>query len=307
MNYKFIKMKNLLSIFFCLSISFGSSFAKGKNLAGMVHIPSKSQTFIMGMDTAELFKNEPRAGWACYVGKHQVKFTYDFYMDSKLVTQGDYLKLMGNNPSGNITGDLNLPVEQVSWFDAIIYCNARSKRDGLQPVYSYKSIVNKGNHVVGMEDLTFDIKKNGYRLPTNAEYEFAERANTTGRYFFISDGQDANVAGNDYAWSINLSGFKYEKGGIFTTAVGSKKPNPWGIYDLIGNVFEWCNDWDASYVLTPEVDPVGQSSSIEGKRIAKGGSYRTDINYHMRIAYHYKWSPETVSGEIGFRCVATKR
>lgn len=308
MNYKIICRLFVFAMIVSSSITEGfTETSADKKHEGMVLIHSKSQTFTMGMDTSELFKNEPRLGWAFYVGKHPVKFTYDFYMDTKLVTQDDYQALMGNNPSGNITGDLNLPVEQVTWFDAVLYCNARSKRDNLQEVYTYKTLVRKDNHIISMEGLSYDIRKNGYRLPTNAEYEFAERANTNGKYFFATADQDANVIGNDYAWSINLSGFKYEKGGIYTTTVGSKKPNPWGIYDLIGNVFEWCNDWDAPYMSTPEVDPTGQPSGPEGKRMAKGGSYRTDINYHMRIAYHYKWLPETVTGEIGFRCVSTKK
>ena len=202
---------------------------------------------------------------------------------------------------------MRLPVEQVTWYDAVLYCNARSKRDNLDTVYTYASIVRKGNNVVGIEGLKFNIQKNGYRLPTNAEYEYAERANTSGRYFFSPDGKDVNELGNQYAWSINVSGFTYEKGGIFTTVVASKKPNPWGIYDIVGNVFEWVNDWDAPYVTSHELDPVGPDNGSEGKKVAKGGSYRTDISGHMRIAYHYKWTPESITGEIGFRCVATKK
>jgi len=302
-------MKKLFLVLFLSAILSASAFAisvKNNQHEGMVLIHAINQSFMIGMDTTDLYKGEPRGGWAFYVGKHNVKFTYDFYMDSTLVTQADYLKLMGNNPSGKNTGDLQLPVEQISWFDAILYCNARSKRDRMDTVYSYTSIVRKGQTVVNIEGLSFNIKKNGYRLPTNAEYEYAERANTTGSYFFAPDGKDVNERGNDYAWSINLSGFKYEKGGIFTTIVASKKPNPWGLYDIVGNVFEWVNDWDAPYVLITEIDPIGAASGPEGKKVAKGGSYRTDISGHMRIGYHYKWTPESITGEIGFRCAATK-
>ena len=274
--------------------------------AGMVLIHAKDQSFMIGMDTSDLYKGEPRGGWAYYMGKHPVSFTYDYYMDSTLVTQGDYVKLMGNNPSGKNTGDLRLPVEQVSWYDAVLYCNARSKRDNLDTVYSYTSLIRKGQTAVNIDGLAFNIKKNGYRLPTNAEYEYAERANTTGSHFFAPDEQNVNERGNEYAWPINISGFTYEKGGIFTTTVASKKPNPWGLYDIVGNVFEWVNDWDAPYSAAPEIDPIGQASGPEGKKIAKGGSYRTDISGHMRIGYHYKWTPESVTGEIGFRCAATK-
>lgn len=275
--------------------------------AGMALIQAKNKSFLLGMDTTDLYKTEPKAGWAFYVGKHLVSFTYNYYIDSTLVTQGDYFKLMKINPSGNVTGNMKLPVEQVSWFDAVLYCNARSKRDKLDSVYTYTSVVHKGNTAIDIVGLTYNIKKNGYRLPTNAEYEYAERANATGKYFFVANGEDVNQKGNEYAWSINISGFKYEKGGIYTTLVASKKPNPWGLYDMVGNVFEWCNDWDAPYLTTPEINPTGQPTGPEGKRMAKGGSYRTDISGHMRIAYHYKWSPGSITGEIGFRCVATRK
>jgi formylglycine-generating enzyme len=284
----------------------GNSKKKINKYAGMVLIQSKNKNFIMGLDTSELFKNEPRQGWANYVGKHKVSFTYNFYMDSNLVTQEKFKQLMGFNPSGNNTGDMKLPVEKVSWFDAILYCNARSKLEELDSVYSYSSIERNGNSVSKIIGLQYNIKKNGYRLPTNAEYEFAERANTCGKYFFTTDETKVNEIGNEFAWSINLSGFKYEKGGIFTKQIQTKKPNPWGLYDLVGNLFEWCNDWDAPYPQTNEIDPIGASLSSEEKRVAKGGSYRTDIAYHMRIQYHYKWEPANIGGEIGFRCVATK-
>jgi Uncharacterized conserved protein len=286
----------------------GILFAQATHKSGkMVLIHAQKQSFVMGMDTSELFANEPHQGWASYVGKHKVSFTYDFYMDTTLVTQGEYLKLMGYNPSGKNTGDMTLPVEKVSWFDAILYCNARSHQDKLDSVYTYTAIERNGNSVVNITGLTYDIMKNGYRLPTNAEYEYTERANTTGKYFFSPDEKNVEESGKEYSWSIRNTGFTYQAGGIKTQPVATKKANPWGIYDLIGNLFEWCSDWDAPYVLTDETNPVGMSSSPEGKKVAKGGSFRTDIMYHMRIAYHYKWTPSDTGGEIGFRCVRTKQ
>jgi formylglycine-generating enzyme len=297
----------LLTGIFSLTGTFTSQAKSSKKQKNMVLIHAKNQSFIMGMDQSELFDNEPVKGWANYVGKHKVLFTYDFFMDKNLVSQADYQELMNYNPSGNNTGDLNLPVEKISYYDAVLYCNARSKQEKLDPAYSYTSVERKENSISKLVDLTCDIKKNGYRLPTNAEYEYAERAKTTGKYFFLKDGKDVNVVGNKYAWSINQSGFTYEKGGIFTHPVGIQKANPWGIYDLIGNLFEWCEDWDAPYPTSNQIDPVGPDNGPEGMKVAKGGSYRTDIAYHMRIAYHYKWPPDNTGGEIGFRCVATKK
>jgi sulfatase modifying factor 1 len=269
----------------------------------MVRVPANGQSFMMGFTAAE-------AGtvWACYVGKHKVTFTYDYCMDANLVSQAEYNKLMGNNPSQH-TGDLTYPVDAVNWYDAALYCNERSKQDGLDPAYTYTSVTRSGNHatVVG---LSYDIKKTGYRLATNAEYEYAERANTVGTYFFAAtapgDINSATGIGNTYTWNA------YNSGGV-SQPVGTKKPNPWGIYDLVGNVFEWENDWEGPYLTTDQVDPTGPAAggtncgdtTTAARKMAKGGSYKTDVKGHMRISYHYYWGPGSVTREMGFRCVNT--
>jgi hypothetical protein len=96
----------------------------GSKPAGMVLIHAKDRRFMIGMDTSDLYNGEPKGGRAYYVGRHPVSFTYDSYMDSTLVTLSDYVKLMGNNPSGKNTGDLRLSVEEVSWYDAVLYRHA---------------------------------------------------------------------------------------------------------------------------------------------------------------------------------------
>ncbi|MDB5103817.1 MAG: serine/threonine kinase [Fibrobacteres bacterium] len=274
--------------------------------AGMALIHAKGMTFLMGMDKAEQFPGEPAEGWAFYLGKHKVSFTYDFFLDTVMVTQGAYKALMGNNPSGRNTGDMNLPVEKTTWFDAALYMNARSKKEGLDTVYAYKSVVKNGTAATDLPGLAFDIKKNGYRIPTNAEYEYAERAGTAGKYFFAPDGRNVDALGAEVAWYEGNSG-------RVTHPVGTRKPNPWGLYDMVGNLFEWCNDWNAPYPLTDEIDPIGAPSSPEKNKVAKGGSFKTDISGHMRIQYHYKWAPGAQAelgayagiGEIGFRAART--
>ncbi len=274
-----------------------------KKHAGMVLISAKNKSFIMGWN-----RDEAGTEWACFIGKHKVTFTHDFYMDTTLVTQQDYQALMHNNPSAHNTGDLNLPVEHVTWYHAVLYCNARSKRDKLDSVYTFKEVIKHGDTIVNLTDLNYNIHKNGYRLPTNAEYEYTERADKTGIYFFAETADNVNELAEAYAWSANNSG-------KVTHAVATKKPNPWGIYDLVGNIFEWCNDWEGPYLTTDQVDPVGPADgSVEcgktfvgaPKRMAKGGSYKTDVKGHMRISYHFKWPPAALTGEVGFRCVATK-
>jgi len=213
----------------------------------MAVIPSKNQSFMMGWT-----REEAGTEWACFIGKHKVTFTHNIYMDSTLVTQGDYLKLMHRNPSGHKTGDLRLPVENVTWYEAVLYCNSRSKRDKLDTVYSYSAITWKDSTAMDLVGIKFNIYKNGYRLPTNAEYEYTARAKVKGTYFFAEDHQDIDEISKEYAWSQLNSG-------RVSQPVATKKAHPWGLYDIIGNVFEWCNDWEGPYPLTDQVDPIGPS------------------------------------------------
>jgi formylglycine-generating enzyme required for sulfatase activity len=273
---------------------------------GMVRVPSKNKSFMMGLDANEAPLQSNGQPWACYLGKHQVSFTYDYCVDAKLVTQAQFSALMGFNPSKHKTADTSLPVDSETWYDALLYCNKKSQKDGLEPAYSYGAVTLSGMSASNIEGVAVDLKKSGYRLPTNAEYEYAERADTTGLYFF-SPTKTANITdlGAVYAWySVNSKGV--------TQPVGGLKPNPWGLYDIVGNLFEWENDWEGPYVTTPEVDPVGPSQgtgcggfSIGIEKMAKGGSWHTDVATHMRIGYHFKWKPASVHPELGFRCVAT--
>jgi formylglycine-generating enzyme required for sulfatase activity len=252
--------------------------------------------------------------WACITGKHKVTFTYNFYVDSTLITQDDYTAIMKNNPSGHkIAGNLRLPVEKVSWFDAVLYCNARSKRDNLDTIYSYTSITKSGTSVSALGNLTFTaalLKKNGYRLLTNAEAEYSVRAHSTGMWWWTTT-TDANQATTDAANYVVWSG---NDGGT-TQPVASKKPNSFGLYDMTGNLFEWNNDWEAPYVTTPEVDPIGATASNApacttwdagaNMKMARGGGFQNDCNYHGRTPYHFKWPTTTQDPQLGFRCAAT--
>jgi sulfatase modifying factor 1 len=292
---------NLITLLYLLTSTIDST---AQHYQKMALIKAKGRDFLMGWN-----REDAGTEWACFIGKHKVSFTYDFYMDSTLVTQADYLDIMQRNPAVHQTGNLRLPVEQVTWYDAVLYCNARSKRDGLDTVYTYTGLVKKDQTVTELIDLKYNIRKNGYRLPTNAEYEYTERAHKQGDYFFADTLHDIDEASKNFAWSLLNSGKE-------THPVAGKQPHPWGLYDLIGNLFEWCNDWEGPYPLTDQQDPVGPSDGKtecgntwlgSEKKMAKGGSYKTDVKGHMRINYHFKWPPATVSGEIGFRCVSTKK
>ncbi len=204
---------------------------------------------------------------------HNVSLS-DFYISKYEVTQAEWQEVMGTNPSyfkGN-----NNPVENVTWYQAVDFCNKKSVKDGLEPVYS-----GSGNN------MKCDFSKNGYRLPTEAEWEYAARGGKKSRGYTYSGsnniGEVAVYAGNN------------DKS---TKAVAGKKPNELGIYDMSGNVWEWCWDWYSSYSSTAQTDPVGPTSG--SYRVRRGGSWYISAS-GCRVANRINGSPTNSSRNIGFR------
>jgi formylglycine-generating enzyme required for sulfatase activity len=224
--------------------------------------------------------------------QHRVTIS-DFYVGKYEVTQKEYRELMGSNPS-NAQGD-NLPIEQVTWFEAVAYCNARSAKEGLTPAYAIH-----GNTV------TWNRTADGYRLPTEAEWEYACRAGTTTPFNTensITTAQ-ANYYGS-YPYMIESNYFTQEKletkPGEYrqkTVAVGSFAPNKWGLFDMHGNVWEWCWDLYGEYGTAAQTDPQGAASGT--LRINRGGGWN-DFAKHLRSAYRAAAFPSHSSFNIGFR------
>lgn len=204
-----------------------------------------------------------------------------FLMDKHLVTQDQFQKLMGANPS-RWKGGQN-PVEQLRWSDAVKFCNKRSEAEGLKPCYD-------------LATLKCDFSADGYRLPTEAEWEYACRAGTTTPYFF---GASPAKAG-EFAWFDKNAGGK-------PRPVGQKQPNPWGLHDMTGNVWQWCNDfYDVEYYSkSPKQDPPGPA---EGKnKVLRGGAWRFSAD-NCRSGYRYNENPGSADvcfgyDIYGFRCV----
>jgi formylglycine-generating enzyme len=260
----------------------GSSVWTGGRTANLKWAGRKGMRFIPG-GTFQM----GQAGIAEPV--HDVTLTRNFYMDTTEVTQGNFLALMGVNPSG-FTGDANRPVEQVTWFDAVLYCNARGKHIGLDTVYSYTSLTGTpGNGCTGLGGLSIDMTRNGYRLPTEAEWEYSCRAGTTTAYYWADD-----------TIGINNNGWSNYNSGNATHTVATKLPNAWGLYDMAGNVWEWCNDWYEGYSSDAQTDPTGAASGIY--RVLRGGSCYNGSD-DFRSAHRLNNYPDDWGSRLGFRVV----
>jgi formylglycine-generating enzyme required for sulfatase activity len=205
--------------------------------------------------------------------KHTVTLTQDFWLNKFEVTQSEYTALMGNNPSHFTDGGTNCPVEKVNQIQAMRYCETLSQRerDGGRLTSAYE-----------------------YRLPTEAEWEYACRAGTTNLYSF---GDDAAVA-DQYAWTSENSNGK-------THPVGQKRPNPWGLYDMHGNVWEWTLDWFMPYPASDLTDPTGPA---QGKfKVFRGGGWNNEVAM-ARSANRFMMNSSNGIYFVGFRvALGTKR
>ena len=232
-------------------------------------------SFIIGSPDDERGRNLTDEG-----PQHRVTVS-SFYVSKFPVTQGEFEEVMRTNPT-QIRREANLPADSISWFDAVEYCNRRSTAEGLTPVYT----INGSN-------VTWNRQANGYRLLTEAEWEYACRAGTTTPFYSGNSMDDAGwYQGNTY--STTSTGARYRS----TFPVGLKQPNAWGLYDMHGNVLEWCWDWFALYTSEPKVDPIGPAAGQ--RRVYRGGAWDL-VDTSCRSAYRFGGFPAMRMHWIGFR------
>ncbi|OQC10349.1 MAG: Serine/threonine-protein kinase pkn1 [Candidatus Cloacimonetes bacterium ADurb.Bin088] len=219
-----------------------------------------------------------------------------FYISACEVTQAEWLSIMGSNPSQYV-GDILRPVEKVSWYDCIVYCNKRSIAEGKTPAYSINSSTNPDDWgtIPTTNNSTWNSAicnwfADGYRLPTEAEWEYAARGASMVPDYLYSGSDDVNSV----AWYISNSGGTPHP-------VGLKQANSLGIFDMSGNVYEWCWDRYGYYNSSSQINPLGPNAG--NYRVARGHSF-VDVPFHLRIPdRNQNMYPSVREHNLGLRLV----
>ena len=278
----------LIIAFSFSTLSFAQKAGDTKTLGGIELVYCPAGSFMMGAVPDDVYASD--------IEKPRHKVTLDgFWIGKYDVTQEQYEIVMGTNPS-NFKGKPKNPVENVSWYDAVEFCNALSKAKGLTPYYTIDKAKEDPNNLNSDDDkiwlVTVKPNANGFRLPTEAEWEYANRAGSETIYYW------GNIFNEGYGWYNGNSN-------LMTQPVGKKKPNRWGLYDMSGNVMQWCWDWcdDIEYYMVSEaVNPKGAEKGE--LRALRGGSWYNDETFIRSSCRNGSNADNRACKNCGFRVVA---
>jgi formylglycine-generating enzyme required for sulfatase activity len=269
-------------------------------------------SFLMGAPGSEAGRDNDEV-------QHRVTLTRDFMLQATEVTQGQWRQVMGNNPSRFQGCGPNCPVEQVSWYDSLAYCNALSLIDGLAECYDLSACTGTpggGSYTCPTSKIGWrrGLDCVGYRLPTEAEWEYSARAGTTEATYNGDlestklECQRGNNALNPIGWFCGNSEVSYSGSENCTSwggfrrcgsqPVKQKRPNAWGLYDMLGNVWEW--NWDR-FVVYPTGDVTDPVQRRKGSnRVMRGGSWLGNARY-VRAGARYGFGPGNRYLYLGLR------
>jgi formylglycine-generating enzyme required for sulfatase activity len=271
---------------------------------GMVKILAKGYDFEMGQPNPSLWGDTTSTAEQPV---HTVQLLHDFWIDTTEVTQGDYDSIMkiaypddykGVNSGWSVAfGKGNAyAVYSAYWSDAALYCNARSKRDGLDTVYTYGSIEGTAGQMCFLGSVAIDTSKNGYRLPTEAEWEYACKAGGDYDYYWGKNYAPYPIASADSAeigtyaiWDKNSFSLGNLNASYGVHKVAQTIPNAYGLYEMCGNVYEWCTDYFDYYKYGKAIDPVtitGANLGAPELMTARGGSWGSAAGY-LRAGSRY--------------------
>ena len=234
---------------------------------GLELLPIPAGEFLMGSPEDEEYRRDDET-------QHLVKISRPYWLGKYPVTQEQWEKTMGENPSACKDAGKDAPVEKVSWEDAMAFCGKLNEREG-----------QAGRLPEGYK----------YSLPTEAQWEYACRAGTTTVFVFgdTLSSHQANFNGGKPYGDAEIGPYLDT-----TSAVGNYPPNTWGLYDMHGNVWEWCYDWCGKYGTGVVTDPIGPSSG--SSRVLRGGSWHS-LGKYCRSAYRLRGDPGFRSSILGFR------